>query len=412
MGEWGSGEMKNSGDGKRATPKVFSMWGVFQKWWGCLRLRPDLCGLISLFIALIILLDSASGCMAAEKPERRLLPYKEAEGRPYETKIHWVSPTLLLFNTVKDAYAEAGRTKTIYEKSGSFETYLSDKFFEVLLFDIETGKTTHHRDGMLVGSKDGNLTIKLKTIRQKGRMGYQPERDGEYDVQLRGSFGKEQQVTIRTPEKLGPIAKCPSDPGPPPPKAIHYMLRPEHGCLQYPGDNDNKNDHWVYFRSDGKRIELDVPKIDMWAGKRIPWFGVYMAKDSIGKVTSTDGDRSKTVTMMKPDGTLLTIPMNDFNWYNARPTRAGMIASKVFFKQSPELDGMYLLRGNDLIQIVKGIVAVNVLEVSPDGCHVAFSWTWRGASNRDYKIRVIDVCRDLGVSPDANPFNTSLYTWK
>lgn len=104
---------------------------------------------------------------------------------------------------------------------------------------------------------------------------------------------------------------------------------------------------------------------------------------------------------MNVDGRLLILPMGLWGLNHIRPTRAGIVTTQVYPKLSARYDGIYLWRGQEIVQIAAGIIYQ--LEVSPDGCRIAYLWSKRGDTG-PRRLRVIDVCKSLGLAADAQPF--------
>jgi len=205
-----------------------------------------------------------------------------------------------------------------------------------------------------------------------------------------------------------PLRRCPnnSDPETENPPVWHNSipLKAEHGCLQFPAHDASPEKRVVYFRNDGTRIELDVPRNEIGIGVWIEWLGGYLLRnDVISGWRATVGGRlydDQVVPLMMPDGRLLSIPMNEWDLSNVRPTRAGMVVTTL-----KGTAGIYLWKADERILIAEGYVKPRYLEVSPDGCHVAYYWNKLYAADNTIRLRVINVCRGMGIPADANPFN-------
>jgi hypothetical protein len=365
---------------------------------------------ISIFIGMPI-----ATAEAPELPKKHLIPYMEADGNPNDySRLVWLSPTRVAFTANKDGYWEPGRFKKQIEVNGDIQREHLDAVFEILIFDTETGKTTHYRDGWLsyLGGwlktsediKTEGITIELERVRNKKGAPWTSDLSGAYDLLLKGPMGSEKPET-RPLANPRPLKRCPNNPDTETVSPLILPLKAEHGCLQFPDNDASPEKHVVYFRKDGKMLELNVPRPDISAHRWIEWLGAYLLSEDVIRGANASGHRNQVVPLMKPDGKLLIIPMNEWDLSNVRPTRAGMVVSRWLPDFSKDLDGIYLWGSSGWLQLAEGYVKPGYLEVSPDGCHVAYFWKWRYAAEKTIRLRVIDVCRGMGVSADANPFN-------
>lgn len=337
------------------------------------------------------------------KPTTNILPYIEAEGRPSsDSRIIWLASDKVSFTRLEKD------TTNFVENTPEGRTHDYEKVYSVVIFDIGSGKTTVYRSGKLVSYDHGVMTIRLKTL-----YGQRSSSNPEYDFLLKGPLGQEQPVTVSRDAKLlpPPLEKCPTDERPVSTvKRKHVFLKPEHGCLEGPFSFYGAEDgEWVFFGSDGKKHQLNIPRRDgvgrtIW----IDWMGTYLLGDSVVKELSNSGDFNSNVNtpnlrLLNPDGRLLVVPINEWSVTKARPTRAGVIAH-----WGPAGNqGLYIWRNDGIVRVADG-GGGDAIEVSPDGCKVAYFADHKPDlfDKKFYvnRLRVLDVCKELGVARDANPF--------
>lgn len=345
--------------------------------------------------------------------EKHLLPYVEAEGIADSWPIFWISNTEVAF-TVRKAYTfglPEGLRRLI--RGGNLSDYWRDdraKWHEVHILDIHTGKSRFHSDGSFVGYKDGIATIVLEHYSKRNPVPKEPVEQKEYNVMLVGPVGKEERVTRpATPNPVVNPRKCPGEPDEVPPGA-RLLLKPEHGCLQGARLDAPPGIPLIYYRSDGKRVELRATRDDLPSSpKWIEWLGAYQLNNYRIKGQVDNEVALDTINFMKPDGSLLPAPLKILANMGGTisPTRAGIIG---FYSRArtPEDDGIHLQRGSKLLQISEGDV-YRRLAVSPDGCKVAYQSALReivhsSPKPETYRLRVIDVCRAFNLPPDTIPF--------
>lgn len=357
--------------------------------------------LIPLIPLLLIASLSACGNSFAQDikslPPKKLIPYIEAEGQSgfLKTAIGWISPDQLVFSS-KDAPLRI-------EKLADRTIWHLDESYRISIFDVVTGKTSFYRNGLLGKYEDGVATIQLKWI----RMEHTGTDLDDYEYRLKGPLGHEEPLTDYRKNRPTPLKRCFTDSQPyPPDNTTHEQLKVEHGCIESP-NVFTREGAWTYFRNDGKKVVLDVPsKDDFGPAIWIPWLNAYLMGDSptmsFGRRDEPRGSNNPTLRLLKPDGSVLAVAMNEWSLVHARPTRAGMIAHRYMPAFSKDYDGLYLWHEGQIVQITEGLV--EAVEVSPDGCRVAYLWHWRSIKDIPSKLRVIDVCKGLGVSPDASPF--------
>lgn len=332
-----------------------------------------------------------------------LLPYIEVQARV--GNVVWLSTDQLIF----DYNVKYGASLCSKRTDGAMLIDDAECNRNAFL-DTKTGKTTPHREGRVWKYENGELTISLKRFQS-----YRPTITG-YEEQLVGNPGKEQPKTIYSPL---PLHTCPNDAASS--RGYPHMLRSEHGCLlDTSGASLTSWDTpWVYFRSDGKRIVLPLFKSDGLIGiEWINWLNAYLLGSAgVAEHVEPGGviANKSVVKLMKPDGAVLAVPMNEWGLHLIRPTRAGMIATKLFDERTPSnYNGIYLWREGEVIQIAEGDVNLSGLarvSVGPDGCQVAYALNeqrhllWGGSISGDPdRLRVIDICKGFNLSLDTNPF--------
>jgi hypothetical protein len=344
----------------------------------------------------------AAGCSTSsldqvqEEQSRRLLPYIEAAGTPQErTRVIWLSPTRVAFTAVKPSvdWREGER------RESDVLHRLRTRVEEVRVFDIGSRDTVRHADGMLRSYDDGILTIVRVEVLPDG---YYKRGDarGAYDLRLVGPPGEEREIRHSREGDYKPApAKCPANRQG---ATAMRALKPEHGCLiELQRGESLYSSYWVYDRVNGDAVELPVRAPDVGSPLWIDWLGAYLLRDWVTMSEGRSGATTQSVSMMKPDGRLLTIDMKTWTLIDVRPTRAGMTAVRLLPGMAPEASGIYLWLAGKSVQIAEG----HILEVavSPDGCRLAYAlqdrpkMTWR-------RLRVIDVCQGLDRKAGTNPF--------
>lgn len=362
---------------------------------------------------LFLLLVSVSVSLAADKPERKLISYKEADVQVDEKSVlAWVTPDMLVFSVRKPN----ARFEKYHFIVGDFvhEAYTEQN--ETFLFDTTTGKATHHLDGRFESFKDGVMTISTKMVLRKD--GYpNPKSDkGAYSVLLKGPLGKEKEVVLNfeaLPKKrVNAIGKCPNnnEEGAIVKDTHNYALQPGHGCIEeIPVDRSSGSYRYRYFRADGKVMELDTKGLSfLKPPKWVTWLNAYVLHEPMStgnpKTDAVKRNRDNYAWLMSPNGRLLEFAISDSSFAGAIPTRAGLIAEHL--DKDEKYAGYRLYRGDKVVQITKGRV-INAL-LADDGCRLAYVYESPYSrfltGGHERRLRVIDVCESFGVSKDANPF--------
>ena len=279
------------------------------------------------------------------------------------------------------------------------------------LFDVNKKFTEFYKKGHLVLFEDGKVILLLKRFKSR------QSSSENYDEQFRGVLGQEVLETYFKSKQPKPLKRCPNDnvettlQG----HASVILLKSEHGCIRQIRSLSYIDYSYSYFRADGKKIDLQVPNGDyLGYGTWVSWVEAYILGDTVTISSSrTEGivKSAPSVKLLYPSGDLKLIEISEYssNLTYVRPTRAGMIAAKLrpeggaFISRS---NGLFLWREGQQYQITEG--NVSRVEVSPDGCKVAYYYNIRNTLSRTIseigKLRVIDVCEGFGVAKDANPF--------
>jgi hypothetical protein len=372
--------------------------------------------LLSITLVLIGLFITAGAAMASpadradERPTKRLLDYVEAEGdaepSPLGLPVQWLTTTRLLFNASKSPALRDGTPIPYIEKIDGLMMTNYAEYHRVMLFDLNTGRTTSHLDGMLYIplEKDLKYDGHDEIVAVHLRYGYSnrpQERDRSYSKGTSGPFGEERPFTHYAKDQ--PSHENQSCPGYEGRKTRALRLKPEHGCLQTP-DSRLPETPMIYFRADGKRIDIDVQAQDFLMVHWIEWLGAYLLNDSTTRLNG----RRKPFSLMMPGGQVLAVPFTS-HWTpsHVRPTRAGFIGT-INLGSARQQSGLFLMHQGTIVQVAEGPVHPQV-SVSPDGCHVAYiadiylplASPFRPTYRR---VRVMDVCAGLEISPASNPF--------
>jgi len=372
------------------------------------------------WLALGLLVFAVLGCTASTArqehslgAERHLLPYVEASQVPMSTGGIWISGHEVAFNMRKPGVMELSQAERDEITGGNLPDYWRydhTRWSEVWILDINTGKTRKYVDGGLQRFHDGVITIALQSYRpRQPKPGLSRFEQGYIEL-LEGRMGEEKRLTRpASPIKQHPD-KCTGEPDGSKTR-VRYQLKPEHGCLdvryrappELPG---------LYYRSDGKVIELKMPRADIGhfatdTREWVDWLGAYLLKDGTIGGFGANGYFTQTIHLMKPDGSLLAVPLNHWSIQNIRPTRIGIVGD--YGGGRPGEDGLYLWRGSQILQISEGFTAAGSdVSYSPDGCKVSYRSYARRlgvvARHEDYRLRAINLCKGFNLPPDTNPF--------
>jgi hypothetical protein len=348
---------------------------------------------------------------ADERPVKRLLDYVEAEGDAEPSSlglpVQWLTATRLLFNASKSPALRDGTPIPYLEKIDGLTMTNDVEYFQVMLFDLTTRTTSRHLDGKMDMSLekdlkfDGHDEIAVGYLRY-GYSNRPQERDRSYSKGAKGPFGEEEPFIFYA--KDHPPTESESCPGYEGRKTRALRLKPEHGCLQTPDSRLPAETPMIYFRADGKRIDIDVQAQDFLMVHWIEWLGAYLLNDSTTRLNG----RRKPFSLMMPGGQVLAVPFTS-HWTpsHVRPTRAGFIGT-INLGSARRQSGLFLMHQGTIVQVAEGPVHPQV-SVSPDGCHVAYiadiylplASPFRPTYRR---VRVMDVCAGLEISPASNPF--------
>lgn len=342
-----------------------------------------------------------------QRPIKQLLSYLEADGEADgDTTLRWLTATRLLF-TARKSVPFGSKPTPKYEWVDGLMQVNGAECCEVLHFDVETGKTSHHLDGILAGVIDDRglkfdgkdvLSIGQKSLGNPNRA---EERERAYGQGMHGPFGEEKPYANRPSgePKKAKIGRCAGNIG----KGWESFLRPEDGCLLGPPSDAQGETPTTYFRADGTQLQIQVGHIIRTVPHWFAWLDAYLLNDTTARLNG----KRQTFPLMKPDGRLLTIPVvSRWTPTYARPTRAGMVGTINLDGGSSSYSGIFLQREGKVLQLVEGYVRHGV-SVSPDGCHVAYVAEFYSpfsfaVSHRN--TRVINVCTGLGIAPTDNPF--------
>lgn len=341
-----------------------------------------LSGMIGLLFFFYIQLTFATNQIATEL---KILPYFEAEGE-IESGVRvellaWPSADKVLFGTYINSHLDDD-PKYCSEKNPRPDctkpTFDKTKIFH--LYNLITRKT--------------EFNIKNQF----------------YSAQL-DAFQNHQSYTYR---------RCPADKNSKPKVGYSFRyarLKPADGCIREEWSKINKPSSFSYISADGKVLPLDdyVDKSNLPFWAWIDWLNVYV----LGPLDSkgyTD-DSPTTVNLLSLDGKLNSIVLGQHQLSSIRPTRAGVIAITYPTSNFPvpnENTGLTLWHKQNRYKVADGEHIQNV-EVSPNGCHVAYLVPRQVKEVRNShlqditysKLRVINVCEGFGVTEDTNPFALS-----
>ncbi len=375
---------------------------------------------------LLLLAFAVIGCVSTDAKQehslgaiKHLLPYVQASQVPMSTGGIWISDHEVAFNVRKPGVMEMSQAERNEIQEGSDpDNFHWDytRWSEVWILDIRTGKTWKYMDGGLGSFHNGEITVVLHSYRPRRLQPGLSRFEQGYTELSEGRIGEEKRrIKPASLIKFHP-KKCPGEPEGSKTR-IRYQLKPEHGCLDV-RSGEPTNLPALYYRSDGKVIELNMPRADI---ENVPtsvtnwveWLGAYLLKDStIGCFGANgcfraNGYFTQTIHLMKPDGSLLAVPLNAWSVGNIRPTRVGIVGDRGGGRISE--DGLYLWRDSSILQISEGFTAVgDDVSYSPDGCKVSYrSYARRPgfvAKHEDYRLRVIDLCNAFNLPSNANPF--------
>lgn len=210
-------------------------------------------------------------------------------------------------------------------------------------------------------------------------------------------------------------------------RARHKKLKAADGCLSEEGwiENDRitKKSTVFYVDANGKQTQIKesaaFESIPSWAW--IDWFDAYILGTGISYDDNAEESETTITNFFSPQQRKLvpiTARKGRFRISNIRLTRAGVIANTYSQSTSLESSAVTLWHGTKRYVIAR---SKNMLEVSPDGCHIAYLVRTKRVDEmrlgvlRDVvysKLRVTNVCKAFNVKQDANPFSgiTSLST--
>lgn len=332
----------------------------------------------------------------------RWLPYVEAdiEASRMEQDPVWISNDELLFNDVGGTFVES--------QDGPVTVIHWDLFKRVVSFDLKSRAVAFYRAGELLHNYRNPEQVRiLRKQRDRNHKWAGPpealEKVAPSNDYWLGPPRQEAAVTIQT--RGHPRPTCPPSDLPRKQRREHFLSN-EHGCLvghQYDERPGGGVEHWVLYRSDGQRIPLAIRPDDRILEPRwVPWLGAYQLVGSFSSY-SPDVDSHANEYLLRPDGRLLRVPLN-WGFNGMAMTRAGAIGKRLF---GPS--GLYLWHRSELLRVADGRIETEPA-VSPDGCQVAYVDTkfhpflLPVQSPPRNRVRVIDVCKDLNVPRDHNPF--------
>ena len=349
--------------------------------------------------------SQASAQTSAQRLPRQLLPYIQPQEVPMTnggspTKVIWLSNERIAFTARK-----RGVTSARWEKVGDLTITTPEITDDVIIFDTATEKSTKHTDGWLLRYEDGRMTISLKEVRTNKFLQMLDRKDS-YDIRLDGPLGQEKRVTYSLTNDPSRLLKCPTDPGPEN-TGSNLILRAGQGCLYHPGTWSTRNEKWTYFRIDGSRATLEAARSDVGFSQWIEWLGAHMLNTYTSKGVVQPGPDPR-LFLFWPDGVAKELPKNDAYFaifsvaQNIRPTRAGLVLNSPGRDPPRSDDGVFIWRNNEALQIAEGLISV--IEVSPDGCRVAFLVRPSSLNELGERLRIVNLCKVFGVLPDANPY--------
>ena len=337
---------------------------------------------------------------------RQLMPFVEAPDVPIEygnptTKIVWLSDTLVAYTARKPGVPLSERL----ESRDGVSTTKYEVTDQVVIFDVSTRTSKKHSDGWLLDYEDGQMTIALREVRTVDfYRSFKPE--GSYDLRLVGPIGQEKPQKFEMSSRPARLLKCPGDPGPDNTGA-NIILKKMQGCLYHPRTMSRRGEKWTYFRTDGTSFQIDAISTDYAPSKWVDWLGVYVMNTHPSQGAVQPGPDPRLI-LLWPDGRTQAFPNNiaffaAFSMaHHVLPTRAGFISVAPGRDPPRSEDGVYVWGTDSAIQIADGIVTT--VEVAPDGCKIAFVTRPSSLNNMAARLRVIDICKAIGVSKDANPF--------
>lgn len=345
--------------------------------------------------------------------ERRLLPFVEASQVPMSGGI-WISDHEVAFGVRKPGVMELSQAQRNEIQEGNDPDYYHwdyTRWSEVWILDIHTGKTRKYMDGALGSSNYGEITVILQSYRPRNLKPGLSRLEQGYSELSEGRLGEEKRrIKQASPIKYHPD-KCPGEPETNKP-GLRRQLQPEHGCL------DIRNlapieQPALYYRSDGKVTALKISRADIGGVSTdvrnwVEWLSAYLLKNDTMGGYDINGVLTTSIYLMKPDGSLLAVPLNTWGIQHIRPTRAGIAGD--FGGGRPWEDGLYLWRNGEIHQISEGYTRDGRLDISysPDGCKVSYRSSARRVGiypkDEDFRLRVIDLCKALHLPPAANPF--------
>jgi hypothetical protein len=175
-------------------------------------------------------------------------------------------------------------------------------------------------------------------------------------------------------------------------------LREEHGYWGFDSSRDEKKPLLFLPREAGKPIALPI---EAQEGRRID-YSAYADAYVISRLAGLASlrDRPTRVWLLYPTGRVETIPIPKGPWtgYGARymPTRAGLIMTSrgLTAGSGPGAAGIYLVNGDRVEKVLAGLI--EDLDVSMDGCKVAFSVDPYTSPRRRSRVKMIDVCKSGG----------------
>ena len=365
---------------------------------------------------LLLLAFAVIGCDSTDAKQehslgaiQHLLPYMEASQVPMSTGGIWISDHEVAFNVRKPGVMEMPQAERNEIQEGSDpDNFHWDytRWSEVWILDISTGKTWKYMDGGLGSFHNGEITVVLHSYSPRRLQPGLSRFAQGYTELSEGRLGEEKRrIKPASPIKFHP-KKCPGEPEGSKTR-IRYQLKPEHGCLDVRFGEPPELPA-LYYRIDGKVIELKMPRADIGnvptnVTNWVDWLGAYLLRNGTGQLSYS----TQTVHLMKPDGSLMPVLLGVWSVQSIRPTRAGIVGS--YSPLRPWEDGLYLWQGNTILQVAEGYVGPEEnIAYSPDGCKISYRSYARRLGlypkHDDYRLRVLDLCKAFNLPSNANPF--------
>lgn len=338
--------------------------------------------------------------------QKKILPYFQVDGE-FDNRI---LPTVAWLDNEKIIYSKPLiDIKSATEVQADKVIFYDDKAFQVVTLNINTNKTEIHKNGLLLGLVDGIATIRTAKTSEN----IPPQ---TYSELLKGPLGKEVAEIFYDYER----PKTSNSPcyenntlDATMLEITNIPLSDKYGCVRGIKTKDSpRNMQYTYLSADGRKVALPVQAGDsLYFANWIDWLNSFLFADvpnypkNVEKIFGTPSNKPN-MYLLTPAGDLKLIDINKFGYSHLRPTRAGIIGANNAppNKKAVITNGLYLLSKAQKTQITEGNSIKPV--VSPDGCKFAYyaSYTTTFTNSEQSKLRVIDICKELSVSADANPF--------